>query len=96
MKAQASKGDADQFGVLVGKACHEREFFVTSHGRMGLCPRDTRAGDLIVVLYGGSVPYVLRKAGENGWRFVGECYVDGIMFGEAMRSEAVNQLYHII
>jgi len=35
------------------------------------------------VLLGGSVPYVLRPDGDN-WEFVSECYVDGIMFGEAM------------
>lgn len=76
-------GDADQFAVLAGKACHERKFFLTQEGRMGLCPRGTVAWDKIVVLYGGSVPYVLREWQNGMWLFVGECYVDGMMFGEA-------------
>lgn len=61
LKRRSYRGRADQFAVLVGKACHERRFFLTADGRMGLCPRGAMEGDSIVVLYGGSVPYVLRK-----------------------------------
>jgi hypothetical protein len=93
---QARDGDADQFGVLVGKACHERKFFTTADGRMGLCPRKTQIGDSIVVLHGGSVPYVLREIRPNVWKFVGECYVDGIMFGEAVGRRFREQLYRIV
>ncbi|KAL6703702.1 hypothetical protein ACN47E_009396 [Coniothyrium glycines] len=87
LRKQAEEGDPDQFGVLAGKACHERKFFRTADGRMGLCPRHTRVGDVIAVLYGGSVPYVLREVRQERWRFVGECYVDGLMFGEAERMQ---------
>jgi hypothetical protein len=93
---QVHNGDADQFGVLVGKACHERKFFTTADGRMGLCPQDTEVGDSIVILYGGSVPYVLRDVGTDTWRFVGECYVDGVMFGEAVECRVGEQLYRIV
>jgi len=96
LKQQVRGGDADQFGVLVGKACHERKFFTTADGRMGLCPRGTRVGDAIVVLYGGSVPYVLRDVGGHDWKFVGECYVDGIMFGKACERRVGEELYRIV
>lgn len=41
------------------------------------------------VLYGCSVPVVLRKddtddGSANSCKFVGECYVDGMMDGEAL------------
>lgn len=93
---QAERGDADQFGVLAGKACHERKFFITAKGRMGLCPRDTEVGDDVVVLYGGSVPYVLAAKSDHKWAFVGECYVDGIMFGEAQDLKRREQIFHIV
>jgi len=96
LKAQASLGDADQFGVLAGKACHERKFFGTAQGRMGLCPRGTQSGDRIVILHGGSVPYVLREMDYGTWRFIGECYVDGIMFGEAGKMEKEEKVYRIM
>ncbi|KAF2691661.1 hypothetical protein K458DRAFT_482398 [Lentithecium fluviatile CBS 122367] len=91
LQTLAGHGDADQFTVLVGKACPERKFFVTLEGRMGLCPRDAREGGKVVLLYGGSVLYVLRE-GENGhWSFVGECYIDGWVFGEAEELRGVGE-----
>ncbi|KAF2109248.1 heterokaryon incompatibility protein-domain-containing protein [Lophiotrema nucula] len=92
-------GDADQFAVLVGKTCHERKFFLTEEGQMGLCPKDTRETDKIVILYGGSVPYILRQCSEDTWTFVGECYFDGMMFGEAKERKQKygieDQVFHI-
>jgi len=44
------------------------------------------SGDVVVVLLGGKVPFVLRQVGGEGeggqWRLIGECYVDGVMYGE--------------
>ncbi|KAI8938742.1 hypothetical protein NX059_004609 [Plenodomus lindquistii] len=96
LREHAKRGDADQFGVLTGKACHERKFFITAAGRMGLCPLGTRVGDGVVVLYGGSVLYVLRAASDGEWRFVGECYVDGVMFGEARELKEREEVFCIV
>ena len=44
-----------------------------------------KAGDIVCILFGGRVPYVLRHTDpENIYRIVGECYVNGIMNGEAI------------
>jgi len=56
---------------------------VTSHGHVGRCPPATRVGDLVCVLFGGRVPFVIRPRGDH-YRFVGECYVYGLMSGEAI------------
>jgi hypothetical protein len=55
-------------------------------------------GDIICVLFGCSLPVVLRK--KNGYyNFLGECYVHGIMEGEAVRAlekgEVESQLFSI-
>lgn len=71
-------------------------FFISAEGRLGLCPRDTKPGDKIVILYGGSVPYVLRTAGFRGWNFVSECYVDGIMFGEAEHMDREDEIFLLV
>jgi hypothetical protein len=42
-----------------------------------------KKGDVLSVLAGGFVPFVLRK-GEY-WTLVGEAYVPGIMRGEAVQ-----------
>jgi hypothetical protein len=61
-----------------------RCFIWSDKGYMGLAPSDARPGDFICILLGGQVLYVLRQRGE-GFHFIGECYVHGLMDGEAMR-----------
>jgi hypothetical protein len=50
-----------------------------------LCPRETQIADIICVLYGCSVPVVLKRQGER-YKMIGECFVHGIMDGEALSS----------
>ncbi|KAH7094642.1 heterokaryon incompatibility protein-domain-containing protein [Paraphoma chrysanthemicola] len=54
----------------------------------GLIPQYARVGDVIAILYGCSVPVVLREvvtSVDNWWELVGEAYVHGIMDGEVFR-----------
>jgi len=74
------------FMELHHRAAYVRRFFTTKGGYMGLCPSISRSGDLVVILFGGRTPYILRR-GRNGlFRFIGECYVYGLMNAEAMAS----------
>ncbi|OCL05183.1 hypothetical protein AOQ84DRAFT_299424, partial [Glonium stellatum] len=41
-------------------------------------------GDVVCILFGADVPFILRKT-ETGYRLVGESYVHGIMYGEAIK-----------
>ena len=71
------------------QATRNRRFFVTEQGQMGLGPRLMRPGDLVCVLLGSEVPFILREVGGgdsgDGWyELVGECYCHGIMDGEAV------------
>lgn len=58
---------------------------VTETGRLGMVPRTAQLGDNIFVLKGCNAPLILRPAGNGTHSVVGECYVDGVMKGEAMR-----------
>ncbi|KAF2249584.1 HET-domain-containing protein [Trematosphaeria pertusa] len=64
-----------------------RCFVRTSRGYMGWAPDCCRAGDVVVVLNGGLVPYVLRQLDETEfgqkYTFLGDAYIHGIMDGEA-------------
>ncbi|KAL8670141.1 MAG: hypothetical protein Q9168_005306 [Polycauliona sp. 1 TL-2023] len=62
--------------------CAGRSFIRCSDGRLGLGPRTAKSGDLIVLLHGGDVPFVLRPLDGGRFAFVGEAYVHGIMQGE--------------
>ncbi|PVH75711.1 HET-domain-containing protein [Cadophora sp. DSE1049] len=69
-----------------------RQFFGTANGYMGRGPHGMQVGDLVVVLLGAKVPFVLRKAGETGrLLLVGECYVHGIMRGELVQESTREQ-----
>ncbi|KAI1084550.1 HET-domain-containing protein [Whalleya microplaca] len=64
--------------------CAHRAMFVTSRGYIGLAPWNAQPGDRICLLSGAKTPFLLRESKENGhYEFVGECYVHGIMGGEA-------------
>jgi hypothetical protein len=64
--------------------CIGKCLFRTHDGKRGLCPSPARVGDLVVILYGGQVPYLLRAVDGGGlFAFVGECYLDGFMSEEA-------------
>lgn len=43
--------------------------------------REARPGDIIRILFGGSVPFLLRPLAQ-GYKLVGACYVHGVMKGE--------------
>jgi hypothetical protein len=63
--------------------CYNRRFFITIRGRMGLGPRCLQAGDIVAVLRGAMLPFILRKEVED-YRLLGAAYVHGIMDGEAV------------
>ncbi|KAI0485320.1 hypothetical protein GGR56DRAFT_68971 [Xylariaceae sp. FL0804] len=71
----------------------ERRFAVTGNKYMGLGPWYMKPGDHVVVLAGGSMPYVVRPVAcgddaasggmqESRFRILGNCYVHGLMHGE--------------
>jgi hypothetical protein len=56
--------------------------YLSEKGYVGMGPISTQPGDVIVVLMGGRVPYILRPRGEGKYFFLGEAYCHGIMDGE--------------
>jgi hypothetical protein len=60
----------------------EKFLFATDSGYLGLAPQGSKAGDAVWIVQGGKVPFILRSTGKGSFRFVGEAYVHGRMFGE--------------
>jgi hypothetical protein len=66
----------------------KRRLFRTPEGYIGIGPETMQPGDRVHILLGCSVPVVLRWLGDTSYyHLVGECYVDGVMDGEACRDE---------
>jgi hypothetical protein len=73
-----------------------RAFFVSAEGFMGLAPRDTRAGDQIYNFLGANTPFAVRKREDTTFTFLGECYVFGLMHGEAARGCPEDRLKDVL
>ena len=77
-----------QFARRVQEVIWMRRLITTERDLLGMAPQETKKRDLICILYGCSVPVVLRarsddKTGKEYFQFIGECYVHGLMDGEA-------------
>ncbi|KAL8765605.1 MAG: hypothetical protein Q9209_007387 [Squamulea sp. 1 TL-2023] len=59
----------------------------TKHGRMGLMSPAARVGDVLYVLCGGQMIYILRNKKAEIFEYVGNAYVHGIMDGELFTGE---------
>jgi len=86
---------AEKVMATVHTAAYNHRFFVTEKGYFGLGNPDTQAGDQVWILIGGKVPFVLRPVADNdgtssfdtSFRLVSDCYLHGIMDGEAMADD---------
>ncbi|KAH7354652.1 heterokaryon incompatibility protein-domain-containing protein [Rhexocercosporidium sp. MPI-PUGE-AT-0058] len=72
-----------------------RRFSVTRFGQLACVPKGSRVGDVICVVFGGEVPYVLRPAEGGFYTVVGECYVDDIMHGESLSYDTVPREFRL-
>jgi hypothetical protein len=74
-------GDSSGYRVRMQELQGKRPFL--SHmGYVGMGPAYMHPGDVIVVLSGASLPFIVRPAGDGNFKLMGECYCDGIMDGE--------------
>jgi hypothetical protein len=85
--------DAERYARITA-SIFERRFFKIGSGLLGLGPDDMLGSDIVVILFGGKVPCVLRPLDNGQWLFVGECYVYGLMKGEALKGDRANAKNH--
>jgi hypothetical protein len=82
-KSDTKETDATLFKTTAGLWSDKRRPFLASKGYIGLGPSVLQKDDVVVVLFGCMVPFILRPQGGE-YRLVGEAYVHGIMKGEAI------------
>ena len=71
------------FNDWVDSASIGSRIFRSKMNFIGTGSNHIQPGDLICVLYGGQTPFVLRREDGGMFRLIGDCYVHGIMEGEA-------------
>ncbi|KAK5044903.1 hypothetical protein LTR84_010275 [Exophiala bonariae] len=65
----------------VPKECINRRIIRTKNGDVGIGPAATEIGDVVCVLFGASMPLVLRPI-ESHYVLVGECFMLSLMYGD--------------
>jgi hypothetical protein len=81
---------------VVGTILNGKRLFVSEKGYIGWGPEKTKVGDVIVVMNGGEMPFIVRQIegmplgsiekGALDCTLVGETYVHGLMNGQALKA----------
>ena len=70
---------------MFSRSIADKRLMVTECGKIGTVATNAAVGDQ-VVFFGGKVPFPLRPTETHDeFFFVGQCYVDGMMDGQAMK-----------
>jgi hypothetical protein len=99
---EAIEGESGIYKAAFLRSASERRFCVTNEGIYGLIPKAANPGDMLVVLQGVAVPFVVRQIGTGGAddsgnpkavKLIGECYLhsvdimDGSLWKKTERNE---------
>lgn len=78
-------GIREQVSTSLWHCSGKMRLFFTEHGMMGSGYASIKEGDFVCLIYGSLVPQILRETSSGGQYFlVGECHIDGLMFGEGL------------
>ncbi|KAF2730281.1 hypothetical protein EJ04DRAFT_473998 [Polyplosphaeria fusca] len=83
------QANANTFGKAYTTWCYNRRFFISESERYGWAVDGTQPGDRVAIFNGLRYPFLLRYAGDNRYKIIGDCYIHGLMEGEALGSEFV-------
>lgn len=87
---------ASKFELAASPRHMSMRLCVTEQGTMGMVPQRARKGDSVCVLIGCSVPVVLRRQEGGLYEFVGECYLQNFMDGEALMNGYQAQTFGLV
>jgi hypothetical protein len=76
-----------------------RRLITTEYSYLGLAPLETQGDDIVCILFGCSVPVILREKEEGMTEFIGECYIngeEGVMDGQAADEAVFAGKYPIV
>ncbi|RBR13459.1 hypothetical protein FVER53590_09637 [Fusarium verticillioides] len=92
----AQTGDGFKWSHEATLVTRYRGFAITFGGWFVVGPDIMQTGDVVVVLYGGRTPFLLRRKDNGAWILVGECYVHGMMNGEVFDLDGVEEEEFVI
>jgi len=94
LRSLSRGGNSNVFLDAVATACIGRSLFCTSSLKRGVGPESMKPGDQVCIIYGTRVPFIIRPCEEKeGYKFVGECYIDEYMNEEAIRDGGYEEIW---
>jgi len=75
---------AVQYAGMSMNMMHWKRFAASLKGYLTSVPVSSLPGDILCIVMGAAVPFVLRPV-DGGYQLIGECYVHGLMNGEALK-----------
>ncbi len=90
-----------EFEEMTKRGIMGRRLFITQNGYIGTCPPYSQTGDILCVVPGLRTPIFLRRMPNSNnkrpcYQHVGECYVHGLMQGEALVEASTLQQFLVI
>ncbi|KAF3002785.1 hypothetical protein E8E14_000290 [Neopestalotiopsis sp. 37M] len=86
--------------VSIGASWRGRTLFKTNKEMLGLGHAAIQPGDHVTLLWGQASPIILRprngRDASDGFRFLGDAYVDGIMYGEYLKNDPEHVIFDIM
>ncbi len=72
-------------------------YFAAATGLVGYAPDEAREGDIVVVIFfGAHTPSIIRALDNSRYQFIGPAYVEGIMMGEFMKGDYVEDTFKLL
>jgi len=89
-----------QYIESMTNVCRGRQFGISEHGRMCLCPPLVSAGSAIFVAHGAQLPFIVREVTHvhdcRVYELIGEAYVEGTVMRELLNSSCEESTIQII
>ena len=68
----------------------------TDNGSLVMGLPESCCGDVVCILFGSDFPFIVRQTADDAFQLIGECYVHGLMKGEALeRVETEDFVFNI-
>jgi hypothetical protein len=86
----------EDVAIFEGPFLRNRQFMISDLGFLGIIPPAAKPEDSIGLFLGATTPFVIRKKENGSYTLIGECYVYGIMNGEAIDDAPAESIQKIV
>jgi hypothetical protein len=91
-----STGDIANLVVDLRSNAENYRYFATANGLVGYVPDEAREDDIVVIFFGALTPSIIRALDNDRYQFIGPAYIEGIMMGEFMKGDYVEETFKLV